>query len=86
MKSLIIGSNSFLGYYLMNYIKNIKKEEVYGVSFSNFSNSFENYEFEFLDINNRNSIKKRLMEISPDKIYCLDIIDSVSYVWDHPKE
>lgn len=86
MKSLIIGSNSFLGYYLMDYIKNKKKEEVYGVSFSKNSNSFKNYEFEFLDINDKNSIKKRLMEISPDKIYCLDIIDSVSYVWEHPKE
>lgn len=86
MKSLIIGSNSFLGYYLMDYIKKVKKEEVYGVSFSRSSSLLEGYEFQFLDINDRNSIKKKLMEISPDKIYCLDIIDSVSYVWEHPKD
>lgn len=86
MKSLVIGSNSFLGHYLIDYIKNIKKEDVCGFSFSNSFSLLRDFGTGFLDINDKNSIEDVLKKVLPDKIYCLNMIDSVSYVWEHPKE
>lgn len=86
MKSLVLGSDSFMGNYLINYIRDIKKENVIEFAFSNSADNSKNSSIRVLDINDRSAIEKTLQEFSPNKIYCLDMIDSISYVWDHPKE
>ena len=98
MKIFIIGSNSFMGSCLINYIqkKNIKKFQIYGCSrtiekqkYFNLYRNNKNNKFQFykIDLNkNISQLIKILKKIKPKIIFNFAAQSIVEYSWIKPED
>ena len=85
MKSLIIGADSFAGKYLTDYLLECGQTVV---KTSLIASRMRNSEMDIIDFDIRN--EKCIIDIistqKPDAIFCLAVVDSISYAWKHPDE
>lgn len=86
MKSLIIGADSFAGKYLTDYLIECKQTVI---KTSLIASEMKNSEMDNIiniDIRDEKGLIDIITSQKPDSIFCLAVVDSISYAWKHPDE
>lgn len=86
MKSAVIGANSFIGNYLVSHLKKNNAEEVISLAISNVQSEYHNPADDEMDICRGEQVRDMLEKISPDRVFFLNAVESVSYAKKNPKE
>jgi GDP-4-dehydro-6-deoxy-D-mannose reductase len=84
MKSLIIGADGFVGYHLINELKKIKGNQVFGTYLNNFQSISKEIESFRLDVTSQLEFNKLITLVKPDVIIHLAAQSSVKNSWEEP--
>lgn len=79
MRSLVIGSDSFLGHYLVRHLQEDLHDEVIAAD----SDAASAWRVSVLE---KDSIQTLLESTKPERVFCLAGIHSIGYAWEHPNE